>query len=180
MTDDKRRSLVDTWFRLHSGRVLAFLLHRTDADTAHDVLQEVFVAAFRRAEQVPEPALGWLFATARKTLSNSRRSTSRRRGLLDRLGREPRPAHMPAADETVDSDVHAALAQLPVKDREVLTITAWYGLSRAEAAAALSCSIGAYDVRLHRARHRFSLLLDSAGTSPSIVSSRPATEARHV
>lgn len=32
---------MDNWFRLHSGRVLAFLLHRTDRETALDVLQEV-------------------------------------------------------------------------------------------------------------------------------------------
>ena len=69
MDDAERRAVVDRWFRTDAARVLGYLLHRTDPQTAQDVLQEVFVTAFGKADQVPEPALGWLFGTARRLLA---------------------------------------------------------------------------------------------------------------
>lgn len=48
----------------------------------------------------------------------------------------------------------SALNELSESDREVLTLSAWYGLTSAEAAQALGCTAGTYDVRLHRARRR--------------------------
>jgi RNA polymerase sigma-70 factor (ECF subfamily) len=62
--------------------------------------------------------------------------------------------------------VAAALAQLSARDREVLTLSAWYELSAAEAAQALGCSPAAYNVRLHRARHRLADRLRAAGYAP--------------
>jgi RNA polymerase sigma-70 factor (ECF subfamily) len=47
-----------------------------------------------------------------------------------------------------------ALAELDERDREVLMLMAWEGLSGREAAAALGCSDTAYRIRLHRARKR--------------------------
>jgi hypothetical protein len=68
--DGERRALLDAWFRAYGDRVLAYLLHRTDPETAQDLVQEVFVIAFRKAAAVPEPPVGWLFATARRLLPN--------------------------------------------------------------------------------------------------------------
>jgi RNA polymerase sigma-70 factor (ECF subfamily) len=85
MQDAERRVLLDQWFRQYSGRVLSYLLHRTDPQTAQDVLQEVFVTAFTKVEQVPEPPLGWLFGTARRLLANRYRGARRHDALIDRL-----------------------------------------------------------------------------------------------
>ena len=49
MDDAKRRAVTDEWFRAYASRLLAYLLHRSDPQTAQDVLQEVFVTALRRA-----------------------------------------------------------------------------------------------------------------------------------
>jgi DNA-directed RNA polymerase specialized sigma24 family protein len=46
--DAERRAVTDEWFRAYSARVLAYLLHRTDPQTAQDLLQEVFVTAFAK------------------------------------------------------------------------------------------------------------------------------------
>lgn len=85
VTDEQRKASVDRWFRLHSDRVLAFLLHRADRETALDVLQEVYLLAFKKADNVPEQALGWLFAAARRLLANAQRGHRRRDYLLQRL-----------------------------------------------------------------------------------------------
>jgi RNA polymerase sigma-70 factor, ECF subfamily len=161
--DVARRAALDAWFRAYGDRVFAYLLHRTDRETAQDVLQEVFVIAFGKAPAVPDPPLGWLFATARRVLANRTRGLRRRDQLLTRLVRE---AESPAEDHDLAELKRAfaeTLAALPAADREVLTLGGWYGLTAAEAAQALDCSPGTYAVRLHRARKRLASHLESAG-----------------
>lgn len=162
MDDAERRAVLDRWFRAYAQRVLAYLLHRTDPQTAQDVLQEVFVIAFGKVDQVPEPPLGWLFGTARRVMANRYRGFRRHDNMIDRLladvGAEP------------DSDSYElkqafaqCLATLSVADREVLTLTGWYDLTPMQAAEALGCTASAYAVRLHRARARLAAALDAAG-----------------
>lgn len=162
MDDAERHTRLEAWFRAYGDRVLAYLLHRTDPETAQDVLQEVFVMAFRKADTVPEPPIGWLFATARRLLANSTRGSRRREQLALRLAdaAQNRPAGPEAA---VSQAVTDTLARLSSADREVLTLNAWYELSADEAAQALGCSRSAYGVRLHRARRRFAEQLRAAG-----------------
>jgi RNA polymerase sigma-70 factor (ECF subfamily) len=168
-TDGEDR--LEAVFRAYADRVLAYLLHRTDRDTAQDVLQEVFVTAFRKVDELPEPPIGWLLGTARRLLANSNRGARRRDELAARLAAQPAGDAM--ADET-PSQVTVALGELSANDREVLTLSAWYGLSAEEAAQVLRCSPSAYAVRLHRARHRLRDRLRAAG----YVEGRPAEVAR--
>jgi RNA polymerase sigma-70 factor (ECF subfamily) len=160
--DAERRAVLDEWFRAYASRVLAYLLHRTDPQTAQDVLQEVFVIAFAKAAQVPDPPLGWLFGTARRLLANRYRGFRRHDQLIERL-----MADVGDDFESEDYELKHAFAQclatLSLTDREVLTLTGWYGLSPAQAAEALGCTTSTYAVRLHRARSRLAAALDSAG-----------------
>jgi RNA polymerase sigma-70 factor (ECF subfamily) len=160
--DADRRAVVDRWFREHANRVLGYLLHRTDPQTAQDVLQEVFVTAFGKADQVSEPALGWLFGTARRLLANRLRSSRRQDQLIERLladlGQEPDPDSY-----ELKQAFTMTLASLAPGDRDVLTLTGWYGLTPLQAAEALGCSPSAYAVRLHRARKRLAQALTDAG-----------------
>lgn len=162
MDDVDRRALLDVWFRAYGGRVLAYLLHRTDPQTAQDVVQEVFVTAFRKADDIPEPPIGWLFGTARRLLANKHRGHRRYDQLIDRL--------LDDAGSEADADrgelkqaFMQTLATLSPGDRDVLTLTGWYDLTPREAAAALGCSASTYAVRLHRARKRLAAALDAAG-----------------
>jgi RNA polymerase sigma-70 factor (ECF subfamily) len=160
--DVARHAKLDAWFRAHGDRVLAYLLHRTDRQTAEDVLQEVFVTAFRKAPEVPEPPIGWLLGTARRLLANATRGEQRRDRLAVRVAAQVVTTRADGDDAAGDV-VAAALAQLSARDREVLTLSAWYELTADEAAQALGCSPAAYNVRLHRARHRLADRLRAAG-----------------
>jgi len=162
MDDAERRAELDRWFRAYAHRVLAYLLHRTDPPTAQDVLQEVFVIAFKKAAEVPEPPLGWLFGTARRVLANRHRGLRRHDALIARL--------LEDVGSDADSDEYElkaafahCLATLSPGDREVLTLTGWYGLTPTQAAEALDCSAATYAVRLHRARTRLAASLEAAG-----------------
>lgn len=162
MDDVARHARLDAWFRAHGDRVLAYLLHRTDRQTAEDVLQEVFVTAFRKATEVPEPPIGWLLGTARRLLANATRGNQRRDRLVARVAGQASVVSVGDGEEAGDV-VASALAQLSARDREVLTLSAWYELTAEEAAQALGCSASAYSVRLHRARHRLADRLRAAG-----------------
>jgi RNA polymerase sigma-70 factor, ECF subfamily len=59
-----------------------------------------------------------------------------------------------------------ALPRLSENDRDVLTLTAWEGLSHAEAGEVLGCSPAAVAVRLHRARGRLEALRPSTSSAP--------------
>ena len=162
MDDVARRATLDAWFRAYGDRVLAYLLHRTDADTAQDVLQEVFVIAFRKAHAVPEPPIGWLFGTARRVLANTLRASKRRDHLIERVAEAVAPQ-----DDFELAELRGAFATtltaLSPADREVLTLSAWYHLTPDEAAQALGCTPNTYTVRLHRARTRLAEQLARAG-----------------
>ena len=78
-------------------------------------------------------------------------------------GRTARPE--PSADAGWLAE---ALPKLSETDRDVLTLTAWEGLSHAEAAQVLGCSATAVAVRLHRARGRLEALRPAAAATPRL------------
>jgi RNA polymerase sigma-70 factor, ECF subfamily len=101
--------------------------------------------------------LPWLLGTARRVLANRRRSQQRAFALRDRLVSQRPPA--PEAPAGTDHRVAGALAELAERDRELLMLIAWEGLSVTEAAAVLGVRAGTVAVRLHRTRQRFARAL---------------------
>src|SRR5439155_22819515 len=84
-----------------------------------------------------------------------------------RLGRDQRegaahPAPVVAGLEPVgDTVLAAAFGALSERDREVLRLIAWEGLSLGQAAIVLGCSAVACRVRYHRAKTRLARRLDA-------------------
>ncbi|MER6423394.1 sigma-70 family RNA polymerase sigma factor [Streptomyces sp. NPDC001137] len=156
---------LEALYTAHADRVLAYLLHRTDRETAQDILSETFVLAWRKSGSVPDDALPWLLASARRLLANRVRSDRRHRALTDRLAvmaDRTRAVEIGDAIET-RAEVAAALSGLSEQDREVLVLSAWYGLTAKQGAVVTGCTATAFAVRLHRARKRFRAALPSAG-----------------
>jgi RNA polymerase sigma factor (sigma-70 family) len=153
-----RCAAFDAFYRHHAGAVLAYLLRRSrSVADAQDALAETFLVAWRRPDQVPaeDAANLWLYGVARRVLANQRRGDRRRRQLAARLEADTGLRMVPGPSEAGDaSDVLRALARLGDRDREVLRLAAWEGLSHAEIATILGFSENASAVRLHRARRR--------------------------
>lgn len=144
-------------FESYATRVLAYALRHAEPDTAHDVLSEVFLTAWRRIEDMPAEPLPWLFVITQNTLRNSARGSLRRLRLAERMAAiEGAAASTPGAEETVleRQIVLGALAELSDHEREALLLTSWDGLSPAQAAVVVGCSRRAFDARLGRARAR--------------------------
>ena len=140
-------------FRRTASEVHAYLRRRVGAD-ADDLLGDVFVIAWQRRRDLPEPRLhrAWLYGVARRLVLAHGRQLSHATDAAVRLARQD--TAIPATDERRAATVRDALATLAEVDRELITLTVWEGLGVAEAALALGMRPGAARVRLHRARKR--------------------------
>lgn len=164
-----RRARFEEIYEAYSGLILAYAARRTsDVNDAADVVAETFTVAWRRLNDVPEgeAARPWLYGVARRVLANQRRGLERRIRLYERLQAELTEAAGDSSSVDDEGDlvlVAEALAQLPDRDRELLTLVAWDGLSREDIAAMLECSPATVRVRLHRARKRLAQRLEVSG-----------------
>jgi RNA polymerase sigma-70 factor (ECF subfamily) len=145
---------------MHGQAVRAYALRRIDRSTADDVVSEVFVVAFRRLEEIPDDALPWLLATARRVIANHRRAAGRREALNAQLG----VLHPGGWRDEIggEPELLSALATLRERDREVLLLVAWEDFDPPSAAAVLGCSRATFAVRLHRARRRLAKAMAQA------------------
>jgi RNA polymerase sigma-70 factor (ECF subfamily) len=170
---DRRRVRMDELFTMYAADVYAFALRRSSRQAAQDTVSETFLVAWRRLDSVPETPKPWLLGVARRVLANQRRTDSRQIALRARLGSpQPNVTQQDTAELADPATAHgdgavlAALAALPVSEREAITLIAWDGLSPDEAATVLGCSRAAFYVRVHRARRRLASALGH-GIDPS-------------
>ena len=163
MARDRRPKAVETeaeefsvLFRRHYGQIVTFARRRVGPDACQEIAAETFLIAWRKFGVVPEPALPWLYQVATFTIANHRRREAKAvpigAGTLDLL-----VSSSTTEDESGTGDlIKEAFLSLSPKDQEILRLAAWDGLSSADGALVLGCSVTAYKVRLHRARTRLS------------------------
>lgn len=140
----------------HHGAVRAYVRRRAPDSVVDDVVSDTFVVCLRKIDRVPAEPLPWLYAVARKTLANERRRRARVAPGHEVPAGEPGPVG--------DGALAAAFNALGERDREVLRLVAWEGLSLADAAAVLGCSAVACRVRYHRAKSRLASRLAVAAS----------------
>lgn len=160
--------LVRTLYEEHAGPVYAFCVRWTgDAQRAEDVVQEVFLRAWRNLPRVDlrsRPARPWLLAVARNVLTDQHRARGSRPVTTED---DSALASLPAPDEldrAVESwQVATALRQLTPQHREVLVHAHWLGLSVAETAAVLGIPAGTVKSRTYYATRALRLTLEEMG-----------------
>jgi RNA polymerase sigma factor (sigma-70 family) len=158
--------------------VLRYALQHAEQGSAEDVASEVFLIAWRRLPDLPEPPLPWLLGVARNLLRQQAGAGRRRRLLADRIAALTSPADLTtwdAGEYVVEREsALKVLTSLPERDVEALTLVTWHGLDLDEAAAAAGCSPRAFTVRLHRARRRLAQALRSAEQDHKFPARKPA------
>jgi RNA polymerase sigma factor (sigma-70 family) len=153
------RAGFEQLFRDTRTDLLAYIMRRSQsAEDAADVLAETYLIAWQKLDAIPtgERARLWLFGVARNLLLKGASRRRSRHALVERLAGELRsahPTHAPVEDEG-SSTVRAGLATLPERDREILMLTAWEGLTPKQIAAVVGTPVNIVRVRLHRARTR--------------------------
>lgn len=156
----------DDLYAEHRDAVWRYFRRRVAGDH-EDLTTEVFLVAWRRREDLPAEPLPWLYGVARKVLANHRRAGDRRDALAERAAAYAETATPDLAEAVgVRADLARALAELSDRDRELVLLVAWEGLTLADAAAALGCRRGTAAVRLHRARRRLHTALHDEGGAP--------------
>lgn len=123
-----------------------------------DVVQEALLR-LARERPLPERPVAWMYRAVRyAAISAARSETTRRRH--EGAAAEANPWFTPATDDAVDAgEATAALADLPLAEREVVVARLWGGLSYSEIGELVGCSSSAahrrYVAALAALRERF-------------------------
>jgi RNA polymerase sigma-70 factor (ECF subfamily) len=173
--EDAFMTLYDRHAGALFGTTIRFL---RDRESAAEVLQDVFVAVWQRAQQYDAASgsvFGWLVGIARNRAIDRLRSEARRPrpirvwtddpeapdavDLLDWAGR--RAAAPAASDPEVEVDrrwtrsiVQTTLAEMPREERQVVVLAYDHSLTQSEIAAELGLPIGTVKSRTRRALAR--------------------------
>jgi RNA polymerase sigma factor (sigma-70 family) len=153
------RAAFEQLFRDTRADLLAYIVRRSpSSEEAADVLAETYLVAWQKLDAIPtgDRARMWLFGVARNLLLKGASRRHSRNVLAERLAGELRsaqPLYAPVEDER-SAALDAALAALPERQREVVMLTAWEGLTPKQIAAVTGAPVNLVRVRLHRARNR--------------------------
>ena len=125
-----------------------------DVTEAEDVAQEVFVRAYRHfGEYDPSRKLStWLFALARNAAID--RLRYRQRHPTEPLDAAPEPAAVSneVANRELGEQISTAIQSLPEDQRTAVVLAEYHGLSYAEIAEIMDCSVKSVESRLYRAK----------------------------
>ncbi len=129
-----------------------------DRASSEDVVQRAFINVWRAAagyRRERGPVTGWLYAISRNAAFDALRSreASSRWEMPDLPDDGPGPDERASAAEEAFR-VHAAVDRLPRREREVIELAYFDGLSQSEVAARLGAPLGTVKTRTRRALAR--------------------------
>jgi RNA polymerase sigma-70 factor (ECF subfamily) len=150
-------------FERHATEIHGYAARRLGVPAADDLMAETFLVAFRRRDHYDlsrDSARPWLYGIATNLIARHRRSEARAYQALARTGTDPVAESF--ADDAIERVTAAgvrpllagALARLQPRDRDVLLLIAWAGLTYDEIGESLSIPVGTVRSRLHRARNQ--------------------------
>jgi RNA polymerase sigma-70 factor (ECF subfamily) len=163
-TADGDRAAFEQLYHRYARSVFGLALRRLgDRARAEDAVQETFASVWRSARSYhPErgPGAPWLYAVARNAIVD--RSRARSETPMEAPD-EPELAAGPleqAEQSWVAWRVHRALEELPEREREVVALAYWSGLSQSEVAEFLGIPLGTVKTRTRSALGRLAELLE--------------------
>lgn len=138
-----------------------------DAVEAEDVVQETFVKLWVNARNWTA-AGGGLGGWLRRISTNACLDRLRRPRFVSDEGLPDRPDDAPQADLAIDAErrraaVAASIQALPERQRAVIVLTYYEGVSNAEAAAILGVGVKGVESLLVRARQALTQMLTARG-----------------
>jgi RNA polymerase sigma-70 factor (ECF subfamily) len=161
------RAAFDELYRRFARPVHGLALRRLgDHGRAEDAAQETFAAIWRSARSfTPERGTGsaWLYAVARHAIIDRARQRVEPAGaeIADEASGEAGPAEI-AEQDWLAFRVRAALERLPERERQVLELAYWSGLSQSEVASYLDVPLGTVKTRTRAGLARLASVLEEA------------------
>ena len=149
------RVAFEALFRATHGDLARYARTLADPAEADDAVQDAFVALWRRRATLDpaRSARALLYTAVRNRLLNRQRDDARRRDLLDTMDAPAAPPLPDAATEAADlaALVRDRLAALPDRQREAFGLSRFDGLSHAEIAGVMGCSVKTVENHVGRA-----------------------------
>jgi RNA polymerase sigma-70 factor (ECF subfamily) len=159
------RAAFELLYERYVRSVFGLALRRLgDRHRAEDATQEAFAAIWRSASTYrPErgPAAGWLYAVARNAVVDRFRAAGPRADaeLPELVSLEAGPPEQ--AEQSYDAwRVHRALEELQPREREVIELAYWSGMSQSEVAEYLGLPLGTVKTRTRSGLARLASLLE--------------------
>jgi RNA polymerase sigma-70 factor (ECF subfamily) len=149
---ERDREAFEVLYGRYVRPVFGLALRRLgDRGHAEDAVQEAFAAIWRSASTYrPErgAAGGWLYTVARNAIVDRlrRNGPSVDAELPELASSEPGPAQQ-AEDSDVSWRVHRAMEELQPREREVIELAYWSGMSQSEVAEYLHLPLGTVKTR---------------------------------
>jgi RNA polymerase sigma-70 factor (ECF subfamily) len=161
---DRDREAFELLYQRYVRSMLGLALRRLrDRQRAEDAVQETFAAVWRSAASYrPErgPAAPWLYAIARNAIVDRFRThVDTSAEIPEIVSSDPGPADR-AESSFVSWRVHRALEELPPREREVVELAYWSGLSQSEVAEYLHIPLGTVKTRTRSALARLADVLE--------------------
>ncbi len=158
------RAALEELYARYARPVLGLALRRLgDRGRAEDAVQETFVSIWRAAKTYrPErgPGAPWLYAVARNAIADRGRArTETPVEVPDEMSSESGPDAR-AEESWTRWRVHRALEELPEREREVIELAYWSGLSQSEVAESLGVPLGTVKTRTRSGLERLAGLLE--------------------
>jgi RNA polymerase sigma-70 factor, ECF subfamily len=158
------RAAFEELYHRYVRSVMGLALRRLrDRGRAEDAVQEIFAAVWRSAASYrPErgPAAPWIYAVARNAIIDRLRARNEPTAEApDSASTDPGPLER-AESSYVSWRVHRALEGLPDKEREVVELAYWSGMSQSEVAEYLHIPLGTVKTRTRSALARLATELD--------------------
>jgi RNA polymerase sigma-70 factor (ECF subfamily) len=161
---ERDRAAFEALYHRYVRSMYGLALRRLrDRQRAEDAVQETFAAVWRSAASYrPErgAAAPWLYAVARNAIIDRLRARNEPAAEAPDLpSTEPGPADR-AESSFVAWRVHRALEELPAKEREVIELAYWSGMSQSEVAEYLHIPLGTVKTRTRSALSRLADVLE--------------------
>jgi RNA polymerase sigma-70 factor, ECF subfamily len=158
------RDAFEELYRRYARAVLGLALRRLgDRGRAEDAMQDAFAAIWRSAasfDQRRGQGAPWLFTVARNAIVDGlRRTPEPAADPPEETARDPGPADR-AETSWVAWRVHRALQTLPERERPVIELAYWAGMSQSEIAEYLDVPLGTVKTRTRAALARLADVLE--------------------
>jgi RNA polymerase sigma-70 factor, ECF subfamily len=168
---DETGEAMRALYRLYGGELYGFTLNALgDRGTAEEIVQEVFLRAWRHAGSY-DPARAavrtWLYQIARNAIIDSRRRASVRPGLPQHGATADTESGATLEQAMLGWQVAAALERLTPEHRRMIRMAQFRGLTMREIAEHTGLPLGTVKSRTWYALRSLRLVLEEMGVTPS-------------
>jgi len=157
--------------RRHVNLVYSVAWRQTrDPHVAEEIVQAVFIILARKAGAIGSKVIitGWLCRTARFVASKAIATRQRRAAIEHQASMEPNPIGESSAWPPIEPTLDDAMAQLPDKDHDILTLRFFEGRSFKDIASVTGTTDAAAKMRVGRALEKLRGIFAQHGITASV------------